>query len=148
MFGKLMSISDDLMEKYYLLVLGEVMDKSMHPMEAKKQLAAKCVAAYHGTDAAKEARDDFETRFSKKDLAHAELPVVKLGERRDVLGVALQAYADAFQTNPSGGDVRRLIQGGSVQLNGEKLADPKATPEWKDGDVLKLDKKRQVRISV
>src|SRR6478736_7299324 len=39
MFGKLMSISDDLMEKYYLLVLGEVMDQKVHPMEAKKQLA-------------------------------------------------------------------------------------------------------------
>ena len=148
MFGKLMSISDELMERYYLLVLGEVMDTSLHPMEAKKQLAAKCVAAYHGAEAGKEARDDFETRFSRKDLAHAELPVVKLGERRDVLGVALQAYADAFQQTMSGGDVRRLIQGGSVQLNGEKLSDPKATPDWKGGDVLKLDKKRQVRLGV
>jgi tyrosyl-tRNA synthetase len=147
MFGKLMSISDDLMEKYYLLVLGEVMDPELHPMEAKKQLAAKCVAVYHSADAAREARDDFETRFSKKDLVHAELPVVKLGERRDVLGVVLQAYADAFQTNPSGGEVRRLLQGGSVQLNGEKLSDPRAMPDWKDDDVLKLDKKRQVRIS-
>ena len=73
---------------------------------------------------------------------------MKLGERRDVLGVALQAYADAFQQTMSGGDVRRLIQGGSVQLNGEKLSDPKATPDWKDGDVLKLDKKRQVRLGV
>ena len=43
---------------------------------------------------------------------------------------------------------RRLIQGGSVQLNGEKLSDPKTTPEWKEGDVLKLDKKRQVRLSL
>ena len=148
MFGKLMSIPDELMDKYYLLVLGEVMDKTMHPMEAKKQLAAKCVATYHSADAAIEARADFETRFSKRDLAHADLPVVKLGERRDVLGVVLQAYTDAFQTTPSGGDVRRLIQGGSVQLNGEKLSDPKATREWKDGDVFKLDKKRSVRLSL
>ncbi len=148
MFGKLMSIPDELMEKYYLLVLGEILDKSLHPMEAKKQLAAKCVATYHGAEAAIEARADFETRFSKRDLAHADLPVVKLGDRRDVLGVVLQAYTDAFQTTPSGGDVRRLIQGGSVQLNGEKLSDPKTTPEWKEGDVLKLDKKRQVRLSL
>lgn len=54
----------------------------------------------------------------------------------------------SFQTNPSGGEVRRLIQGGSVQLNGEKLADPKATPEWKESDVLKLDKNRQVRLAL
>jgi tyrosyl-tRNA synthetase len=148
MFGKLMSIPDELMEKYYLLVLGEVMDAALHPMEAKKRLAANCVAVYHTTDAAKEAREDFETRFSKKDLAHAELPIVKLGDRRDALGVVLQAYTDAFQTTPSGGDVRRLMQGGSVQLNGGKLTDPKAEPDWKDGDVLKLDKKRQVRLTL
>ncbi len=146
MFGKLMSIPDELMEKYYLLVLGEVMDKVLHPMEAKKQLAAKCVATYHSAAAGQEAREDFETRFSKRDLENAELPVVKLGDRRDVLGVVLQAYAEAFQTNPSGSEVRRLLQGGSVQLNGEKLVDPKAEPGWKDGDVLKLDKKRQVRL--
>jgi len=148
MFGKLMSIPDELMEKYYLLVLGEVMDKSMHPMEAKKQLAAKCVAVYHSEADGKEAREDFETRFSKKDLAHADLPTLKLGERRDVLGVVLQAYAEAFQQTPSNGDVKRLLQGGSVQLNGEKLSDPKAEPAWKDGDVLKLDKKRSVRLTV
>lgn len=147
MFGKLMSIPDELMEKYYLLVLGEVMDKSLHPMEAKKQLAAKCVAVYHSQDAGKEARDDFETRFSKRDLVHADLPAFKLGERKDVLGVVLQAYADVFQATHSNGDVRRLLQGGSVQLNGEKLTDPKAEPAWKDGDVLKLDKKRSVRLS-
>ncbi len=148
MFGKLMSIPDELMEKYYLLVLGEVMDKSMHPMEAKKQLAAKCVAAYHSQAAGQEAREDFETRFSKKDLASAELPLLKLGERKDVLGVVLQAFAEHFQMTPSNGDVRRLLQGGSIQLNGEKLTDPKAEPAWKDGDVLKLDKKRSVRLSV
>lgn len=73
---------------------------------------------------------------------------MKHGERRDVLGVVLQAYTDAFQTNPSGGEVRRLIQGGSVQLTGEKLADPKAEPAWNDGDVLKLDKKRSVRLQL
>jgi tyrosyl-tRNA synthetase len=148
MFGKLMSIPDDLMEKYYLLVLGEVMDASLHPMEAKKQLAARCVTAYHSEAAGREAREDFETRFSKRDLAQADLPQVRLGGRRDVLGVVLQVYADAFQTSPSGGEVRRLLQGGSVQLNGEKLTDPKAEPAWKDGDVLKLDKKRSVRLSL
>lgn len=148
MFGKLMSIPDELMEKYYLLVLGEVMGPSQHPMEAKKQLAARCVATYHSAEAAREAREDFEMRFSRRDLAHADLPVVKLGARRDVLGVILQAYAEAFQTNPSGGEVRRLLQGGSVQLNGEKLRDPKTEPAWREGDVLKLDKKRQVRLSL
>ncbi len=148
MFGKLMSIPDTLMEKYYLLVLGEVLDATMHPMEAKKQLAAKCVAIYHSEAAAQECRDDWDLRFSKRDLSSADLPEVTLTDRRDVLGVVLHAYLSAFEQTVSGGDARRLIQQGSVQLNGEKVVDPKATPEWKSGDVLKLDKKRTVRLAV
>lgn len=148
MFGKLMSIADDMMAKYYLLVLGETMDATMHPMEAKKQLAAKCVAVYHGEAAAKECREDWDTRFSKRDLAHADLPEFdRAGASATVLSMVLDAYALVFQTPVSGGEARRLIQGGSVQLNGEKLTDPKATPEWKPGDVLKLDKKRTVRLA-
>jgi tyrosyl-tRNA synthetase len=146
MFGKLMSIPDELMAKYYLLVLGEVLDPQLHPMEAKKQLAAKCVATYHDAAAADECRADWDTRFSKRDLASAELPTYTLGERQDVLGVVQHAFVTAFQQTVSGGDARRLIQGGSIQLNGEKLTDPKATPEWPTGAVLKLDKKRSVRL--
>lgn len=148
MFGKLMSLPDELMEKYYLLVLGEEMDKSLHPMVAKKQLAAKCVTIYHSAEAAEECLTDWDIRFSKRDLSAADLSVVKLGEKREVLAVVAQSYQDAFNKAPSNGDIRRLIQGGSVQLNGEKLQDPKATPAWKDGDVLKLDKKSSVRLSL
>jgi len=148
MFGKLMSLPDGLMEKYYLLVLGEVMDKEMHPMEAKKRLAAECVTIYHSAAAAQECRDDWDIRFSKRDLSQADLPTVTVDGSHTAMTLVLKAYADAFQTTPSNADIRRLLQGGSVQLNGEKLTDPKATPEWKDGDVLKLDKKRSVRLSV
>ena len=146
MFGKLMSIPDDLMAKYYLLVLGEEMIEGQHPMEAKKALAAKCVTVYHDEAAAKDCLEDWDIRFSKRDLSAADLPGYTLGERRDVLGVVQHAYASVFNQQRSGGDVRRLIQGGSVQLNGEKLTDPKAEPEWKAGDVLKLDKKSSVRL--
>ena len=145
MFGKLMSIPDELMSKYYLLVLGEEMDAAMHPMEAKKQLAAKCVATYHGQAAAAECREDWDVRFSKRDLASADLPEVSLPERKDVLGVVLHAFT-TLESPISGGDGRRLIQQGSIQLNGEKLTDPKAEPAWKSGDILKLDKKRTVRL--
>jgi tyrosyl-tRNA synthetase len=145
MFGKLMSIPDELMAKYYLLVLGERLDATMHPMEAKKQLAGKCVSIYHSAAAAQECRDDWDTRFSKRDMSAADLPTLSLGDRADLLGVVLHAFTSLGGTL-SGGDARRLIQQGSVQLNGEKVTDPKATPEWKSGDVLKLDKKRTVRI--
>lgn len=147
MFGKLMSIPDELMAKYYLLVLGETMDAAMHPMEAKKQLAGKCVAVYHSEEAARECREDWDIRFSKRDLSSAELPSFTPGERRDVLGVVQHAFQSVFGQAVSGGDVRRLIQGGSIQLNGEKLTDPKAEPAWESEAVLKLDKKRSVRLA-
>ncbi|HAL70458.1 MAG TPA: tyrosine--tRNA ligase [Verrucomicrobiales bacterium] len=146
MFGKLMSIPDELMAKYYLLVLGEELDATMHPMEAKKALAGKCVAVYHSEAAAQECRDDWDLRFSKKDMDKVELPLLTLADRRDVLGVVQHAYLSVFTQTLSGGDVRRLIQGGSIQLNGEKLTDPKAEPAWETGAVLKLDKKRSVRL--
>lgn len=146
MFGKLMSIPDELMAKYYLLVLGEVLDTSMHPMEAKKQLAAKCVINYHSEEAAKDCREDWDLRFSRRDLANVELPLFTVSDRRDVLGVVQHAYLSVFAQTLSGGDVRRLIQGGSIQLNGEKLTDPKAEVAWESGAVLKLDKKRSVRL--
>lgn len=147
MFGKLMSIPDELMAKYYLLVLGEELDATMHPMEAKKALAGKCVAVYHSEAAAQECRDDWDLRFSKKDMDKVELPLLTLADRRDVLGVVQHAYLSVFTQTLSGGDVRRLIQGGSIQLNGEKLTDPKAEPAWESGAVLKLDKKRSVRLA-
>lgn len=147
MFGKLMSIPDELMAKYYLLVLGEEMDPGQHPMESKKALAGKCVSLYHSPAAAQECRDDWDLRFSKKDMANVELPLLALADRRDVLGVVQHAYQSVFSQTMSGGDVRRLIQGGSIQLNGEKLSDPKAEPAWESGAVLKLDKKRSVRLA-
>ncbi len=148
MFGKLMSIPDELMAKYYLLVLGEEMDAAQHPMAAKKQLAAKCVTLYHNAAAAEECLADWDLRFSKRDLASADLPLLTLPEQLDVLAVVAHAYASVVGAPKSNGDIRRLIQGGSIQLNGEKIIDPKATPDWKEGDVLKLDKKNSVRVSV
>ncbi|MCB1229696.1 MAG: tyrosine--tRNA ligase [Verrucomicrobiae bacterium] len=145
MFGKLMSISDDLMARYYLLLLGEDLDPGAHPMEAKKALAEKVTARYHTPETGKQARENWEALFSRKDADAADLPEFTPGERRDVAGV-VQAAFESLGEPKSGGDVRRLIQQGSIQLDGEKLTDPKAEPEWATGQVLKLNKKRSVRL--
>jgi tyrosyl-tRNA synthetase len=147
MFGKLMSVSDELMARYSVLLLGREIDATMHPMEAKKSLASAIVARYHSDGEARAARDNWETLFSRRDLQSAELPEFVLGERRDLVGVVGEAYGSVFSETKSGSDVRRLIQQGSVQLDGEKLTDPKAEPAWVPGQVLKLDKKRSVRIA-
>jgi tyrosyl-tRNA synthetase len=147
MFGKLMSIPDELMAKYYLLVLGESIVEVMHPMEAKKALGAKCVTLYHDAAKAEACLADWELRFSKRDLASVELPTLVLPDGRDIIAVVAHAYANVVGSPKSNGDIRRLIQGGSIQINGEKIVDPKAMPDWKSGDVLKLDKKNSVRLS-
>ncbi len=146
MFGKLMSISDTLMARYYLLLLGEEVP-AIHPMDAKKQLARRIVERYHGPEPAQHALDDFNTRFSNRDLAHADLPTMSLaGVGTDIVSVVVAGYAQCFQTTKSRGDARRLVEQGSVQLHDEKIIDPKFTPVLTPGDVLKLDKKRAVRI--
>lgn len=148
MFGKLMSITDTLMARYYELLLCEGVPPDLHPMEAKKQLAARLVARYHGDEAAQAARADFDLRFSKRDLDSAELPVLTLASTGpDIVSVVVAAYAQGFQINKSRGDARRLVEQGSIQLRGEKVTDSKATPAFTPGDVLKLDKTRAVRIA-
>ena len=146
MFGKLMSISDTLMARYYLLLLGEDMPGG-HPMDAKKELARRLVARYHSEAAGEAALNDFNTRFSKRDLDSADLPSVPLASLgTDIVSAVVAAYTQGFQLTKSRGDARRLVEQGSVQLHSEKVTDAKATPAFAHGDVLRLDKTRAVRL--
>jgi len=146
MFGKLMSISDTLMARYYLLLLGEDMPGG-HPMDAKKELARQLVARYHSEAAGEAALNDFNTRFSKRDLDSADLPSVPLASLgTDIVSAVVAAYTQGFQLTKSRGDARRLVEQGSVQLHWEKVTDAKATPAFAPGDVLRLDKTRAVRL--
>jgi tyrosyl-tRNA synthetase len=144
MFGKLMSISDEVMGRYYPLLLGEEQPAG-HPMDAKKQLARRIVERYHGADAGQAALADFEMKFSKRDVDAAEWPAVSI-EPADIVTVVVAAFAQGYKITRSRGEARRLVEQGSVQLRGEKFVDPKATPALKPGDVLRLDKTRAVRI--
>jgi tyrosyl-tRNA synthetase len=150
MFGKLMSVSDELMARYYTLLLGEARDPSGHPMDAKKSLAEKLTARYHGEAAATAARADWDTRFSKKDLSAAELPEISLANlpaESTVLTLTAHAFKSAFGLEKSNGELRKqFISSGSVQLNGEKLTDPAAIVTPMAGDTLKLSKKHAVRL--
>ncbi|GAA5483737.1 tyrosine--tRNA ligase [Haloferula sargassicola] len=147
MFGKLMSVSDDLMARYYLLLLGQTLDPAQHPMEAKKSLAEQITARYHGPEAGKAARDDWDTRFSKKDLAASDLPEIPCPGETTVLALAAQSFESAFGITKSNGELKKqFISSGSVQLNGDKLFDPNATVSPAAGDVLKLSKKHAVRF--
>ena len=149
MFGKIMSISDTLMARYYEMLFHETLDAAQHPMEAKKALARRVVERFHSAMEAEAAAADFNTRFSARKLEESQtLPVLDLSDvGTDAVSLVVAAFERGFQLTKSRSDARRLLEGGSVQLGGEKIADPKAPLELKSGQVLKLDKTRAVRIA-
>lgn len=143
MFGKLMSVSDELMERYSVLLLGEPIDPEAHPLETKKAMAAALVTRYHSAEDAQQALDNWNNRGN---LEEVELPTFSPpADRSDLLGIVGAAF-QAIDEPKSGSDIRRLIQQGSIQIDGEKVTDPKAEPGLTEGQVLKLNKKRSVRV--
>ena len=149
MFGKLMSIPDELMARYYELLLGRASPTGMHALDAKKQLAVEIVQTYHSSAVAQKTHDEWNTRFSKRDLEHADLPAFSPAEREGLAAVALvsNAYREVFSLQKSHSEISRLIKQGSVELNGIKIQDPKATITLNPGQVLRLDKRHAVRIT-
>ena len=145
MFGKLMSISDELMAHYYPLLLRCALSKEAHPLEAKKQLAFEIVQTYHSTAIAQKTLDEWNLRFSEKRLAETELPRFSAREG-DAVGIVLAAYSEVFATTKSRTEAGRLIKQGSVQLDGEKIVDPKSLLSLRPGQILRLDKTHAVRI--
>ena len=147
MFGKVMSVSDELMSRYYLLLFGETIPAGWHPMEAKKSLAARIVAQFHSDAEAQAARAEFEQRFSKRDLEGADLPEISL-PGSDAVTAAVTAFQLGFGVTKSRSDARRLVEGGSIYWRGERVTDLKAVIDFAGGGVLKLDKKHAVRVSI
>jgi tyrosyl-tRNA synthetase len=144
MFGKLMSISDELMARYYKLLLGRELPANEHPLEAKKQLGFEIVETYHSRAAAETAREEWATRFSQKRLGQTTLPLFQT-ESKEVVSIVVEAFASLGLTK-SRAEASRLIKQGSVQLEGQKLTDPKAVIILSTGQILRLDKTHAVRI--
>jgi len=134
------------MARYYELLLGRASATGMHPLEAKKQLAFEIVQTYHASAAAKKALDEWNTRFSKRDLEHADLPYLRLDNYSDFVDLVGITFQNAFGINKSRTQVRHLIEQGSVQLDGNKITDPNATIPLRAGQILRLDKTHAVRI--
>ena len=147
MFGKLMSVSDDLMARYYDLLLGRAPPSDMHPLEAKKLLAFEIVRTYHSLAAAEKTLNEWNTRFSKRDLEHADLPAFSStsGDGLAVVALVSNVYRDVFNLEKSHSEVSRLIKQGSVEIDGIKIRDPKTTVSLKPGQTLRLDRKHAVR---
>lgn len=149
MFGKLMSISDESMARYYPLLLGRAFAQGTNPFEAKKQIAFEIVQTYHSRAAAQQTLNEWNIRFSKRDLERADLPPFSANapQTAELVTVVCSAYREAFNAQKSRSEASRLIKQGSVELDGSKIRDPKATVALKPGQILRLDKKHAVRIA-
>ena len=152
-FGKIMSVSDDLMLRYYELLSdlsldglaklkNELKAHLVHPMDAKKQLGREMVARFHGAAAAEAAQEEFVRRF-RDNQAPEEMPEVTVAsEGGEILLSRLLAQAGLVASNSEG---RRAIQGSGVKIDGEKVSDD--TLELSAGTyVIQFGKRRFARI--
>jgi tyrosyl-tRNA synthetase len=154
-YGKLMSISDTLMLRYYELLsnvdlagLQQVRDGvenqqgGTHPMTSKKALAREMVARFHGAAAAERAEEEFVQQFKQKEIPD-DIPVYHLASTQPVWICALLSASGTLASN---GEGRRLIQQGAVKLNGEKVgnADLEVAPVGEF--VIQAGKRRFVKI--
>jgi tyrosyl-tRNA synthetase len=144
MFGKAMSIPDELMSDYYPLVLSQVLSEAP-PVEQKRELARSLVRMFHDEVAVSDAEEHFDTiirRGVPKDAPEVVLPE----DTREVWIVGLMTRAGFAKTN---GEARRLIRGGAVRLDGEMIEDERISLPAEDleGKVLQVGKRRYARLA-
>lgn len=141
MFGKLMSIPDELMPMYYELLTSENMDeiKAMHPMAAKKKLAGLLVTRFYNKEAADAALQNFEKVFSKKELP-TDIPEFKPQD-----GALISAVIFAAGAAQSKNKARGLIDQGAVRLKGEKVT-ADGPLAFEPGDVLQVGKRHFFKL--
>lgn len=145
-FGKLMSISDALMLRYYELLTTEDLPhlKAMHPMQAKQSLAEHIVTLYHGASAGQEARTKFQQKFQEREFpAEPDAHVILRGaDVSDPASPAIGLVDLVARTKlvPSKSEARRLIVQGGVEIDEQKQADPNVS--------LALNPNHQYRLRI
>ncbi|MDK2896351.1 MAG: tyrosyl-tRNA synthetase [Candidatus Atribacteria bacterium] len=159
MYGKVMSIPDFLIEKYFILLtdvpLSEVHKKKdlweknqLHPMAWKKELAFEIVKTYHSQTEARKAAEDFERAFQKKETPEQIVEVkLKREELTDgkIWVVALLEKTGIFSSRS---EIKRLISQGGVYLNRERIADVGVDLPVKEDDSLRVGKKHFFRLRI
>lgn len=155
-FGKVMSISDELMVRYYELLsdmpLAELeklknglADRSLHPMGVKKALGREIVSRFHGAGAGEVAEENFVKRFKQNEVPD-EMPQVSY-RLSDGSVLLAKAMTEAGLTK-SNGEGRRSIDGGGVKLNGEKVSDVNLELSISGEYIVQIGKRRFARIVV
>ena len=152
MYGKAMSIPDELMMRYFMLVTDmpieeqEDMEKrlesgELHPRDAKMQLARTIVRLYHGEEAALEAEEEFKRVFQQRALP-TDIPEYAMDAPTEPIFVP-QFCTDAGLTT-SNGEARRSIKAGAFKVNGEKYTEENLTLE--EGMIVQVGKRKFVKI--
>ncbi len=142
MFGKIMSIPDDLLPNYFeLLTDVATTDIPSHPMEAKKYLGRLITARFHDEAAAETAQQNFESRFSKKEIP-TDLPEHTLTETSVQPVRLLQEVGFAASSS----EARRLIQQGAVKLDDIPVSSVDAEVTINTPTVLQAGRRRMVRL--
>lgn len=151
-YAKILSVSDELMWKYYYLLSSKslaeikeledgVKDGSKHPKKVKEALALEITARYQGEEAAKAAKDEFDNVFSKNELPS------DMAEFCFDSGIGLLDAMRESVLAASNSEARRAIEAGSVKINGEKVTDLKATLDIGEY-VAQVGKRKFAKIKV
>ena len=155
-FGKVMSISDELMIRYYELLSDMsiadfeqlkqgLADGSLHPMAAKKALGREIVSRFHGSGSGEQAEKNFVKRFKENEIPE-DMPQVSY-RGADCPLLLVRALTEAGLTK-SNGEARRAIDQGGVKLNGEKVSNTNLELTGSGEYIVQIGKRRFVRIVI
>src|SRR5215468_1088708 len=153
-FGKVMSISDELMFRYYELLTDiplaeiqklkqDVQSGNRHPMEAKADLAVRIIAGYHGEAAAESAREKFNRIFRNREIPE-DIEVKKVALASGPLRIL--KLLTSVGLAPSNTEAQRLIESGAVHMNGKRVTDIRAEISQPDEYLFKVGKRRFLKV--
>ena len=154
-FGKLMSVSDELMWRYIELLSFEspqkinarkrAVEQGGNPRDVKFDFAKEIVTRFHGAPAAEAAAADFEARF-RRDEIPADIPEVKIAAKGD--GLPLSQVLKQAGLTASTSEALRLIEQGGVKINGEKVSDKSLKLARGERCVIQVGKRKFARVSI
>ncbi|MBM3253047.1 MAG: tyrosine--tRNA ligase [Candidatus Omnitrophica bacterium] len=154
-FGKIMSVSDELMYKYYELLTDENLEKvkKMHPMEAKKNLASEIVYQYYSKKEASEAQIDFEKKFQERDpftgVIPRDIPIdLTANSEEGLLLSNILCSPQILNLVKSKSDFRRLVEQGAIVVNGQKVTNSQYCLEPNKEYCIKVGKTRFSKIII
>ncbi len=151
MFGKVMSISDDMMENYFTLLtnlpterIAELVDPDkMHPKETKVMLGKMIVSQFYDETVAEAAAAEFDKVFARGQLPE-EIPEFTLPSEP----VSVKQLLLTCKLVSTGGEAKRMIKQSAASIDGEKLTDPNAEITPKEGAVIRVGKRKFARVKL